>query len=139
LVADPTLSSGAGLPTCFQLGAWGDGTLSTALSADVPAGSDAGTRSFSITTTGRTSGDAKLLPAEAAGCAPTVVPGRSYDVSIDYRSSSSANALTVFQHTATGWSYWTDLQALPATTTWATAHAIIEAIPAGVDRISFGI
>jgi hypothetical protein len=113
--------------------------VQSGLSDDVPAGAAAGSRSWSVRIDAYTSGDAKLIQAEDAGCAPSVVPGQSYDLSVDYRSTSEKNSVTVFVHTAQGWQYFTDLKVLPPSGEWTTATARIEEIPEGVDRISFGV
>lgn len=140
LVVNPQLAAGTGpVPDCFLSAGWGDNSVSGAASSDVPAGSPPGARSYEYVMDRHVSGDAKLIQSEAAGCAPGVLPGSGYDVSIDYSSTSSALTLTAFIHTAAGWQYWTDLAALPASGAWTTATARIEAVPAGADRISFGI
>lgn len=139
LVVNGSLAQGSGVPTCFQVGGWGTHTVQRGLSTDVPAGSAAGTRSYSFTMSSYTSGDVKLLQAETAGCAATVVPGEGYDLSVSYKSTSGKNSITVFGRTAQGWQYLTDLKTLPASSGWSTAQARIDKIPAGVDRISFGV
>ncbi|MFJ6003880.1 galactose oxidase-like domain-containing protein [Arthrobacter sp. NPDC092385] len=140
LVANGNLSQGNPVPTCFQVAGWGNRTVAQAISADVPANSVAGTRSFQLSVTNYVSGDAKLLTSEAAGCAPAVTGGAQYDIAIDYKSSGTGqHGLSVFSHTANGWQYWTDLKAVPASGVWTTASARTPAIPAGVDRIAFGL
>jgi hypothetical protein len=140
LVANPYLADGDGLPACFMDAGWGEHTAVSSITDDVPPGAPAGSRSFTIELVDRVSGDRKLLQSEAAGCAPTVEPGQSYDVAVDYRSNSGANSMTAFVHTAgAGWAYWTELASLPAVDAWTTAHAETPPIPPGVDRISFGI
>ncbi|GAA4368522.1 galactose oxidase early set domain-containing protein [Agromyces bauzanensis] len=140
LVANPHLAEGDGVPNCFMEAGWGEQTGVSGISDDTPAGAPAGSRSFAIELADRLSGDRKLLQSEATGCAPTVEPGRSYDVAVDYRSSSEANGLTVFAHTpGAGWAYWNELASLPETDVWTTAHAATQPVPAGVDRLSFGI
>lgn len=139
LVANPNLATGTGTPRCFTLAGWGESTSHAAITTSAPAGSPTGTRSYRITMANRVSGDLKLIPSASAGCAPVVSPGTGYTASVDYTSTSDATSLTVFQHTADGWSYWQELASLPATTGWSTASAIVPPIPAGVDRISFGV
>ena len=139
LVVNGALATGEGVPTCFLPGGWGDRTLQQELDTDVPAGSAAGARSYSLQVSGYASGDAKLLQAETDGCAPTVAEGTDYDLSIDYKSTSDRNSVTVFVHTAEGWKYHTDLKMLPPSAEWTTAQARLENLPAGVDRVSFGI
>lgn len=140
LVVNADLSQGAPLPTCFQTAGWGQRTVAQSLSPDVPAGAAEGTRSFQLTVTGHVSGDAKLLTSEAPGCAPAVTATKQYDIAVDYKSTGDGqHGLSVFSHTAAGWQYWTDLSAVPASAGWTTATARTPEIPAGVDRIAFGL
>lgn len=126
-------------PECLVTVGWGEHTTDVSYSTDVPPGAPADARSLVLTMSGRVLGDMKAIQAETPGCAPTVVPGRMYEVGLDYRSTSAANTLTVFRHTAQGWSYWTDVATLPATTGWERRVARLPEIPDGVDRISFGV
>lgn len=139
LIANPDLVKGQGIPTCFMSAGWGERNVTQGLSTDVPAGLDAGARSYELTLDSYVSGDAKLLQSEAARCAPSVVEGKTYDLKVEYKSTSDRLALTVFAHTSAGWGYWTDLKNLPESTDWTTAKARSPEIPEGVDRISFGI
>lgn len=139
LIVNPDLASGSDMPDCYFTAGWGEHSTTGSLGADVPADAVDGARSYALAMTDRTSGDMKLLPSESPGCAPSVVAGTVYEASVSYRSDATANSLTAFQHTASGWSYWTELQALPATNDWATATVAMPAIPDGVDRVSFGV
>ena len=139
LVVNGSLATGTPTPDCFFTAGWGDRQVAQGLEADTPATAPAGSRSYRIDVSSRLSGDAKLLQSEAPGCAPSVVPGVTYEVSVDYRSTAADNGFTVFQHTSAGWSYWTELGALPASSAWTTAQATLPPIPDGVDRVSFGI
>ena len=116
LVANPALADGEGMPDVLHRAGWGENTprqRHRRRRADRirPPGTRDRSRSTCPTDV---SGDVKLLQSDDAGCAPDVAEGGEYDVSIDYRSTSLANSLTVFQHTTEGWSYWTDVAALPA-------------------------
>lgn len=118
-------------------GGWGDGTLTQA-----PSTTDkhAGSRAWSLTLAGQSAGDHKLMLSDATGCAPGVTPGRTYDLSAWYKSSSPANALQVFIQDAAGsWSYWTDVDYPQATTTWAQTAGTTPVVPAGTQRLSFGV
>lgn len=139
--APPTVTNGSleqvaqGVPTCFQRAGWGDGTVTWALTTAAHTGQVA----QSVTVTGRTQGDRKLLVAENAGCAPAVAAGSRYRLTVWYRSTAAANSLTVFRHSAAGWTYWSDLAALPAVAGWTAATATTPVVPAGTDQVSFGI
>ena len=133
LTYNPSLEEGANPPTGWFMAGWGDGTVNGGVTNDAHSGS----RAFAITLNGRTQGDYKLLPAEAH--APKVEPGTTYNLSARYKSTTANNNLTVFAHTASGWGYWTDLQALPATASWMKVTTATPSIPAGVDAIAWGI
>lgn len=141
LVSNGNHTTGAGIPTCWMEGSWGTHSRSGALSAtDVPAGSPAGTRSFAYTVSGYQSGDAKIMASDAVGCAPTVSPGTSYTLGVQYKSTVATNAIPLFTATSTGgWEYWTTLRTLPASTGWTPVSAPVPAIPAGTTRLSFGM
>jgi hypothetical protein len=74
LVANGDLAAGSSAPDCFQYGSWGTSTSTSTFSADVPAGASG--RSWVQTVTEYTSGDVKILPSDAAGCAPLWKPVR---------------------------------------------------------------
>lgn len=116
----------------FQAG-WGDGQVTGGVTNDAHAGNKA----YSITMAGRTEGDFKLLPEDEA--APVVQPGKNYDLSVWYKSTSAVNSVTVFAHTAAGWGYWTELRTLPAAANWTQAKLKTPRVPAGVDAISWGV
>lgn len=98
LVLNPSLEQGTDTPTCFSRSGWGTEAAWTFQAGRV------GGRSVSLTIQGYQSGDRKLLQSETAQCAPKVTPGASYDMQIWYKSSAPV-ALTMFRHTAQGWSY----------------------------------
>lgn len=133
LSSNPGLESGGATPAGWFLAGWGDARVTSG----VTAAAHSGTRAYRINLSGRTVGDTKLLPTETA--APAVQPGKTYDLSVWYHSTSQNNNLTVFSHTASGWGYWTDLAALPATDEWTRATVRTPAIEAGVDAIAWGV
>ena len=136
-VRNGTLADGIGVPTCFQTSGYGSHTVQQGMSADVPAGATG--RSWRIQVDGYASGDRKLLQMQTPECAPTVTPGKTYDVSVSYTSSSPSNSLTLFRLSSSGWQYWTDIKALPATATWTRAVGRTPVVPADTNQISFGI
>lgn len=134
-VTNGTLEAGSDIPDCFSPAGWGDHTLTQGFSTDTPSGSG---RSWTITIANYVSGDRKLVPAERAGCAPDVVVGEAYDLSIDYKSTTPVS-MSVYRQTASGWSYWRELVFVPARTTWGKAIARTPLIPEGTARLSFGL
>ncbi|GAA0806203.1 galactose oxidase early set domain-containing protein [Spirilliplanes yamanashiensis] len=124
------------LPRCWAARGWGDNTGSTEVVGDAYTGRHA----VRVTLTARTDGDRKLIAVENADCAPAVTPGRQYDLSVRYRSSTPDAAVTVFRHdTATGWQYWTDLMTVPVSGDWAALEVRTPEVPPGTDRISWGV
>lgn len=123
-----------GEPNCFSRAGWGDNTATWALTTDAASGQVA----QSLTVTNYASGDRKLIMTESGTCAPAVTPGATYALSVAYKSTTPAS-LTVFRHSAAGWTYWTELKSLPAAETWTTASAVTPTVPDGTDQISFGV
>ncbi|MCU1632232.1 MAG: hypothetical protein JWM61_884, partial [Micrococcaceae bacterium] len=87
---------------------------------------------------GYQAGDRKLLQAENAQCAPKVTAGLTYDMQVWYKSSAPVS-LTMFRHTAQGWSYWGNVEQVPAATGWTLAQAPTPVIPEGTDQVIFGL
>ena len=124
-----------GQPDCFERSGWGDGTVTWSLTTDAHSGSVA----QSVRIAGYVNGDRKLLMTEGDACSPAVTPGKTYDLSVAYKSTGSSNALTVFRHSAAGWTYWTDVKALPAAAGWTQVTGTTPVVPAGTDQITFGV
>lgn len=133
LTTNGGLETGGNPPDGWLLSGWGD----AAVTAGVTNAAHSGQRAYQITLSGRTTGDYKLLPTEAAS--PSVQAGNTYTLAAWYTSTATANHVTLFQHTSAGWSYWTDVQALPAVATWSQVTTETPVIPAGVDAIAWGI
>jgi Domain of unknown function (DUF1929) len=125
----------AGKPECFVPVGWGDHTATWSMTSDAHSGSVA--EAVDVTNYG--TGDAKLIMAENIACSPAVTAGKRYTLSVFYKSTSSALQLTAFRHSAAGWTFWTDVEAQPASTGWREARAITPPVPAGTDQVSFGI
>jgi len=133
---NPSLEQLSGtVPTCFSRAGWGQHTAIWSL----VTGAHSGTKAQSVTISNYVSGDRKLIMTENATCAPAVIPGETYQLSAWYKSTSSKNSFTVFRHSTAGWTYWTDLGTLPASTVWSQAKRTTPVVPAGTDQISFGI
>ena len=136
-VRNGNLAAGDAVPTCFQPAGFGNHTVQQGVSAEVPPGATG--RSWRIQIDGYVSGDRKLIPMQTPDCAPAVTPGKTYDVSMSYTSTSPQNSLTLFRRTPAGWQYWTDVKALPATTAWTKAVGRTPVVPADTNQITFGI
>ena len=142
-LVDPGLTSidsTTGFPTCYQPGGWGTNTVAWADSTNVPPGSPTGSESQNVTITGYSSGDAKLLPTlDQGACTPTVVPGDTYKLSVDYESTADTQFALYYRTTFGAWDYWTSSPYFAAASTWTQATFTTPAVPAGANGVSFGL
>ncbi|MFE2245960.1 galactose oxidase-like domain-containing protein [Streptomyces lavendulae] len=128
--------AGADMPACWEKSGWGDNDFTFATVADAHGG----TKAMKVSVTRRVDGDRKALVTENATCAPTVTPGRQYDLSAWYRSNTPDVSVTVFRHdTTAGWQYWTDLQNPPVSAAWARTEVRTPAVPPNTDKITWGL
>ncbi|WP_344467831.1 galactose oxidase early set domain-containing protein [Kitasatospora kazusensis] len=137
LVANPGFEQldSTGFPVCWEKSGWGNGTVAYSRTTAAHGGSTA----MSITVTGVTTGDDKLLMTENASCAPAVTPKHQYDLGLWYKSTTPNTVVTAFRHdTTAGWQYWTDLETLPATAAYQHTTVRTPAVPPNTDRISWG-
>lgn len=124
------------LPQCWGARGWGGNTGETAVVADAHTGD----RAVRVSLTARADGDRKVIAAETDACAPAVTPGRQYDLSVWYRSTTPDASVTVFRHdTTAGWRYWTDLLTVPVSGGWSQLEVRTPEVPPGTDRISWGV
>ncbi|MYU25688.1 galactose oxidase-like domain-containing protein [Streptomyces sp. SID8352] len=125
-----------GMPYCWEKSGWGDNDFTFTTTSDARTG----TAAMKVELTRRADGDRKALITESAACAPVVAAGRQYDLSLWYRSTTPDASLTLFRHDATGgWQYWTDLKTLAPAADWTEAGVRTSEVPAGTDRISWGV
>jgi hypothetical protein len=124
------------MPYCWEKSGWGDNDFTFSTVADAHSGSKA----MRVELTRRVDGDRKALITESAACAPVVAAGRQYDLGLWYKTTTPDASLTLFRHdTTSGWQYWTDLKTLEMSGTWARATVRTPEVPAGTDRISWGV
>ncbi|MFD8201842.1 galactose oxidase-like domain-containing protein [Streptomyces sp. NPDC059701] len=124
------------MPYCWEKSGWGDNDFAFTTTADAHTGAKA----MKVELTRRVDGDRKALITESAECAPVVTAGRQYDLSLWYKTTTPDAALTLFRHDATaGWQYWTDLKTLGMAADWTEAGVRTPEVPAGTDRISWGV
>ena len=142
-LTDPGLTSidsTTGFPTCYQPGGWGTNTVAWANTTNVPPGSPAGSKSEDVTITNYSSGDAKLLPTlDQGACTPTVVPGDTYNLSVEYESTAVSQFALYYRTTFGNWVYWTSSPWFAASSTWAQATFTTPAVPSGANGVSFGL
>ncbi|MGW1532505.1 galactose oxidase-like domain-containing protein [Streptomyces aureus] len=138
LVTNPGFETAGtdGMPSCWEKSGWGDNDFTFATVSDAHSG----TKAMKVTLTRRVDGDRKALITESAACAPVVTAGRQYDLGLYYRTTTPDAAITLFRHdTTAGWQYWTDLKTLDMAAAWTEASVRTPAVPAGTDRITWGV
>ncbi|MET9897508.1 galactose oxidase early set domain-containing protein [Streptomyces sp. NPDC006446] len=138
LITNPGFETGGtdGMPSCWEKSGWGDNDFSFATVTDAHSGSKA----MKVTLTRRVDGDRKALITESAACAPVVTVGKQYDLGLYYKTTTPDAAITLFRHdTTAGWQYWTDLKTLDMAAAWTQAAVRTPAVPAGTDRITWGV
>ncbi|MBT2417915.1 DUF1929 domain-containing protein [Streptomyces sp. ISL-22] len=124
------------MPYCWQKSGWGDNDFTFTTTTDAHSGGKA----MRVELTRRVEGDRKALITESADCAPVVTVGKQYDLSLWYKTTTPDANVTLFRHDTTkGWQYWTDLKTLEMAGTWTQASVRTPEIPAGTDRISWGV
>ncbi|MGW6475205.1 galactose oxidase-like domain-containing protein [Streptomyces nigra] len=138
LVKNPGFETAGGddMPYCWKKSGWGDNDFAFETVADAHSGSKA----MKVTLTRRTEGDRKALITESAECAPVVSVGKQYDLGLWYKSTTPDTSITLFRHdTTAGWQYWTDLKTLQTAAGWTEATVRTPEVPAGTDRIAWGV
>jgi Polysaccharide deacetylase len=123
-------------PYCWAQEGYGTNTPQWSWS---PTGGQAGGEE-TINMTSLTSGDAKLTqPFDNGNCAPTVVPGFKYGISLYYQSTVPVFITVYLRSTSGTWSYWTQSPNFAASTGWTAATWTTPDIPAGYNGLSFGM
>ncbi|MFI9807899.1 galactose oxidase-like domain-containing protein [Streptomyces sp. NPDC052301] len=124
------------MPYCWEKSGWGDNDVTFQTTSDAHSGA----RAMKVTLTRRVDGDRKVLITESTDCAPAVTVGRQYDLGLWYRTTTPDANITLFRHDATaGWQYWTDLKTLDMVSDWTRATVRTPEVPAGTDRITWGV
>jgi hypothetical protein len=138
LVVNPGLEAlnDDGFPLCWEPSGWGSNGYQFAVTADAHGGSHA----MQVTVSGITSGDRKAMMLENTSCAPNVIPGHQYDLSVWYTTTTANTVMTMFRHdVALGWQYWTDLATLPVTAAYTQKTVRTPPVPPGTDQVTWGV
>lgn len=138
LVKNPGFETAGGddMPYCWEKSGWGDNDFGFETTSDAHSGAKA----MKVTLTRRVEGDRKALITESADCAPVVSAGRQYDLGLWYKTTTPDANITLFRHdTTAGWQYWTDLKTLDMASAWTRATVRTPEVPAGTDRITWGV
>lgn len=136
-VRNPSMETQSqGAPSCFMQGGYGNNTPTLTTTSDAHTGVVAGL----LTMANYTDGDAKWLTTFDLGeCAPTVVPGQTYQMSTWYKSSTVTQFAVYLRDTDGVWHYWTSSPWLAAASTYTLGSWTSATIPAGYNGISFGL
>jgi peptidoglycan/xylan/chitin deacetylase (PgdA/CDA1 family) len=126
----------ANLPECFDTAGYGINSVTYARVGDAHSGSF-GER---VTVTGRTDGDAKLVPLMDLGeCSSQVASGRNYEVSAWYKSNVEV-LFTLYKRDAIGqWTYWTESPRIAPASEWTRAAWVSPTPPSDALAVSFGL
>lgn len=125
-----------GFPTCFQPGGWGSNTA--AWTASTPGRTGIGAEQLAVS--GYSSGDAKLLPTLDLGtCSPSVVPGKTYDLSTWYQATGTTQFALYYRDKTGAWFYWTSSPWFNTASAWTQATFTTPAVPANAVAMTFGL
>jgi Domain of unknown function (DUF1929) len=126
----------SGFPSCWEKSGYGNNVFSFTISNQAHSGS----RAMAITISSIADGDRKAMMFESPACAPPVIAGHQYDLSVWYTTTTPNTVVTMFRHdVSAGWQYWMDLNNLPVTNTYQQASVRTPAVPANTDQITWGI
>ncbi|WP_427016725.1 polysaccharide deacetylase family protein [Pseudarthrobacter sp. P1] len=124
-----------GLPQCWRMSPYGANSPTFTI---VP-GHNGGTAAR-LEMAGYKNGDAKVLPAlDLGACAPTVLPGHSYDLSAWYTATESTQFELYFRRADGSWTYWTASPWLAPADTFSQARWRTPPVPADAVALSFGL
>jgi hypothetical protein len=125
-----------GVPNCWSAYAYGTNTPAYAETSPGHTGNVAET----ITMTGYTNGDAKLMPTfDTGGCSPAATAGHSYQLGAWYKSTGVTQFEVYYRTAAGAFVYLTSSPYFAAATAWTQAVWTTPALPAGATGISFGL
>ncbi len=138
-VQNPSLETDSNadrVPDCFQQSGYGTSIATWTRTEDAHSGSWGQT----LTVTGYSSGDRKLLVRQDTGtCSPSVREGNRYMVGAWYKSTVSLKMVIYYRGAGGRWAYWAISPAFPSSSTWRQAAWTTPALPAGADLLSFGL
>jgi hypothetical protein len=126
----------AGVPNCWSADGYGTNTPVYTETSPGHTGNVAET----ITVTGYTDGDAKLMPTfDTGGCSPGATAGHSYQLGAWYESTGVTQFEVYYRTAAGAFVYWTSSPYFAPATGWTQAVWVTPALPAGATGISFGL
>jgi peptidoglycan/xylan/chitin deacetylase (PgdA/CDA1 family) len=137
LLKNASLETASGsTPTCWTLGGYGTNTFAWTRTSDAHSGSFAEALSVSDWT----NGDRKLVSTQDTGaCAPSVVAGRTYTVTVYYKSPNRPVIYAYYRNSSGSWVYWAQSSGLASATSFTQASWHTPAVPAGATAVSVGL
>ena len=125
-----------GFPQCWTGAGYGTNTPQWTRVTDAADG----TYAQQLEITALTDGDAKLIPGwDSNNCAPTVLTGHTYTVSLAYKATAPT-FLTFYRQDDEGvWSWWTQSPPFAAAESWTTAGWQTPVVPTGTRAVTFGL
>ncbi|QWZ09551.1 hypothetical protein KRR39_07305 [Nocardioides panacis] len=123
-------------PDCWRQDGYGTNSSRFARTSDAHSGSWAG----NVTISSYTSGARRLVVDRADRCSLNVTPGQRYTVSGWSKLTGTAQWVLFTRNATTGaWSWQESGTFAPASNGWSHSAYTSKPIPAGVDRVSFGL
>jgi peptidoglycan/xylan/chitin deacetylase (PgdA/CDA1 family) len=130
-----TAGTGAA-PQCWQAGGYGSNTPVFSPSSAAHTGASAA----SLTVTGYSDGDAKLIQTlDSGSCAPPAIAGHSYSLRVWYTSTAAAQFSVYYRDAAGTWVYWTSSPWLAASASYTQGSFTTPVLPPGATAVSFGL
>jgi peptidoglycan/xylan/chitin deacetylase (PgdA/CDA1 family) len=131
-----TINATTNLPNCWAQAGFGANTATY----DTVSPGHTGNVAARLTMSAYTDGDSKVMPILDLGtCAPSAIPGTSYQLSAWYTSTANTQFEVYLRTTTGGWVYWDASPYFAPATAWTPASWVTQPIPAGYDGIDFGL
>lgn len=139
-LANPGLESGPdnadGLPLCWSTASWGQNKVTWTRTNDAHSGRWA----QRLDVLSYRDGDTKILPSQDLGtCAPSAIPGRSYQVSAWFKSTGFTQFALYRRLPMGGWVYWTSGPTISPSEAWSKASWMTPPLPRDSTGMSFGL
>ena len=139
LLQNPSLETDANgdqVPDCWQRGGYGTNSATFTLTSDAFDG----VRAQNVTITSFTSGGRRLVSAQDTGaCAPAVTPGRSYTMTVHYKSNVQPKFSVYYRNTSGAWVWFAESSFLPTSAGYTEGTYTSPPMPSGATAISIGL
>ena len=87
-----------------------------------------------------TTGARRILTRQDLGyCSPVVLPGRTYRVSVWYKSTAQPRVTAYYRETSGFWKYWATSKPLPASADWTQQSIDLPAAPKDASAVSVAL